>query len=219
MKEIATNLTEVMNKIIDNRALAVTANDQLAKEGIILLTVYPKDGHKVDSILTEMNTSLLEGFPAQIEFRPSWFGVPTYENTLVYLGEGGNVILEKDSKMSKKPLQEGLEDLRRHPIQTVFDSAAVNAGGSLLRQYAKSHQPDEVFAEKHMPRVIEVYKVSRHEYAFGFHRNTYTEYISSGRFLLEYGNSRVSLVSSKELRESSYWQRNNPHEQQILPVK
>jgi hypothetical protein len=36
-------------QFIENRALAVTANDQLAKEGIILLTVYPKHGHKVDS--------------------------------------------------------------------------------------------------------------------------------------------------------------------------
>jgi hypothetical protein len=219
MKEIPTSLTEVMNKIIDNDALAVTANNQLAKEGLILLTVYPENEHTVDDYLTEINTSLIEGFPAQIEFKPSWFGIPTYQSTLVYLREDRSAVLGKGSEISRKSLQEGLEDLQSQQTQTVSDSTGVDAGRSLLREYAESHQPDEVFAQKHIHNVIEVYKISRHEYAFGFHRDTYTEYISNGRFLLEYGSSRVSLVSSEELRDSSNWQKNNPHEWQILPPK
>jgi hypothetical protein len=217
MKEIPTSLTEVMNKIIDNDALAVTANNQLAKEGLILLTVYPENEHTVDDYLTEINTSLIEGFPAQIEFKPSWFGIPTYQSTLVYLREDRSAVLGKGSEISRKSLQEGLEDLQSQQTQTVFDNTGVNEGGRLLREYAEKHQPDVAFASKYTDTVIEVYKVSRHEYAFGFHRSVYADYISGGRIQLEYGCSRVEEVSSEELRDSDCYQRNLPLTGQTLP--
>jgi len=219
MEQNIPSLNEVLNKLIDTDVLAVTANNQLAKRGTVLLTAYPDGGFTLENEVTEIGTVLIEGFPAQLEFEQSQYGISTYETTLIYLRTDVSTVLEDGSKRSGKTLQEGLEDFRHHFLdfadecasdekRTALDSTGDEADTRLLTEYAESKNPDEVFNSPYEDTVIEMYIIDGYEYALYFDGDVYEAYKSS----------TVSPTMSEQLRDSDFWQRNPSQESRIFPA-
>lgn len=219
MEQNVHSLKEVVNSLRESGALGITANNQLAKQGTILLTVYPDDEFSVDEELTEIDAVLIKGFPAQIEFEESQYGISTYESTLVYLREGESAVLEDGSDISGKTLHEGLEDFRHHFLdfadecageekRTALNDIGDDADTVLLKQYADSQKLEKVFTDPYGDTVIKIYTIGRYEYALYFDGAVYEAYKCS----------TASPTMSEQLRDSDFWQRNPPEESRISPA-
>jgi len=219
MEQNIYSLKEVLNSLRESGALGITANNQLAKQGTILLTVYPDDGFSIDEELTEIDAVLIKGFPAQIEFEQSQYGITTYDNTLVYLREGESAVLEDGSDISGKTIQEGLEDFRHHFLdfadecaceekRTALNDTGDDADTVLLKQYADSQKLEKVFTAPYGDTVIEIYTIGRYEYALYFDGGVYEAYKCS----------TSSPTMSEQLRDSDFWQRNPPQQSRISPA-
>lgn len=213
------SLKEVLNRIIDSGVLAITANNQLAKQGTILLTVHPDDQSSIDEELTEIDTVLINRFPAQIEFEQSHYGISSYESTLVYLREDMTTVIGDGSEISGKSIEEGLEDLRHHFLdyaeecaydekRTALDNTGDDTDTALLKQCADSQNPQDVFEAPYGDTVIEIYTIGRHEYALYFDGGVYEAYKCSSN----------SPAMSEQLRDSDFWQRNPSQENRISPA-
>lgn len=213
------SLKEVLNNIRDSGVLAITATNQLAKQGTILLTIHPDNEPTIDQGLTEIDAVSINGFPVQVEFEQSHYGISTYEETLVYLREDTKTTIEDGSEISEKPLEEGLEDLRHHFLdfadecaceekRTALHSTGDDADTALLKQCAESQNPQDVFEAPYGDTVIEIYTIGRHEYALYFDGGVYEAYKCS----------TISPTMSEQLRDSDFWQRNPSQENRISPA-
>jgi hypothetical protein len=220
MKQNTHSLDGVLNSLRQNGALAITGNNQLAEQGTILLTVYSDDEHTIEEGLIEIDTVTINGLPAQVELEQSHYETLAYEDTLVYLREDTKTILEDDSEISEKPIEEGLEDLQHHFLdfadecaceekRTALNSTGDDADTTLLKQCADSQNPQDVFEAPYGDTVIEVYTIGRHEYALYFDGGVYEAYKCS---------TTASLTMSEQLRDSDFWQRNPPQESRISPA-
>lgn len=219
MKQNIPCLEEVLTNMVENGVLTITADNQLAKHGTILLTVYPDDGCSVGQELTEIDSVLIDGFPAQIEFEQSNYGISTYNRTLIYVREDMSAMLIDGSETSEKPLKKGIKHLRQQFLdfaderaheekQTALDSTGDTTDTTLLKKYAESQSPDKMFEGPYGDTIIEIYMIGLYEYALYFDGGVYEAYKCS----------TSSPTMEEQLKESDYWQRNQPQGSQTLSV-
>lgn len=216
MKSNIHSLDSALEEIIDDSVLAITANNQMAKQGTILLTIHSEDGFTLSKKIAQIDTVLVRGIPAQIMFEKSRYGISTLDSTLIYLEEDVDAIPENCSEVSGKTLEEGLEDFQHHFIEFAAEravdekQAALNRTGdhtdtALLRQCAESQNPDELFESPYGDSRIKIYTIHGYEYALYFDGGKYESYKCT----------TTSPTMSEELDDSDCWQRKATQEGQI----
>jgi hypothetical protein len=214
------SLKEVLTSLRDSGVLAITARNQLAMEGTILLTVYSNDEYTIDEEIAEIETVLIKGCPAQLEFEQSYSGITTNYSTLVYLQADTTTLRIDDCEVSAKALDTGLEELRHLYLDFADERAyeekqiALNDTGekvdkALLKKCAESKNPLEVFESPFGDIVIDIYTIDRYEYALFFDGGVYEAYKCS----------KISPTMSEQLRNSTYWHRSKLKTSRIAPAK
>ena len=202
MEKRQVSLNELLDRIVNNGAMAVTVETEAMNRGTIFLTVHPHIG--LD--FTNIDTVLVEDIPSQVIVEQTCYGIDTLGSTIVYLQSEIDVKSPDGSKISGKSLKEGLKDVKNNFLdlscerandqkQRLLDDTRTGVDTSLLYEISQSQSPSEVFYNPMGDVDIEIYTIDGYEYAL------YTD----GGVREAYKCTRVSETLSEQLTESDYW--------------
>lgn len=172
------DLEELMNSMIDNGVVGITADEQLATHGQLLLTIHTADTGPIKIQLEDVTRVKVDDIPVKFDCAVTSYGIDPLGEILVYLSEPTT-----DSEFTSKDLQDGLDDLRAHIREYAGERAMqikeeVFEDGDtidtrLLREYAESSTADEIYKSPSEDEVIEIYRISGNNYALYFDGGSY----------------------------------------------
>lgn len=207
MEKNNISLSELLSSI-ENNVVAITADETLASQGTILLTLYPDSGSLQKDLIEDVDTVEIEGIPAQLMTQTSFDGISTLDQTIVYLRENTSTILQDGTEVTSKSLQKGLDEIQERFFESIEDSIIADkeealdttgkkADTKVLKEHSENTTPQKVFTDPHGDIAVEIYKIGGTEYALYFDGGVYEAYRSS----------TASPTMSGKLSESDYWQR------------
>ena len=203
------SIDELLNKIIDSGAVAITVEMEAINQGLVILTVYPNKKLDLNRPLDQIDTVLIQGIPSGIVIEQSDYGIDTLGRTIVYLQEDVSVKFTDGSKITGRTLEEGLNKLIDSFLdfaverawkekQALLDEKGETVDTNVLYELSQYQNPDKTFYSPSRDSSISIYNIGGYQYALYFDGGVREAYKFS---------TRVETLS-EELKKTNYWQSN-----------